>query len=55
MAQSLKDYLCRHPEMEERITKGGTVRFLTTEQAEAFQQKAAVFIGEPLTADRVQL
>ena len=55
VAQSLKDYLCRHPEMEERITKGGTVRFLTTEQAEAFQQKAAVFIGEPLTADRVQL
>ena len=55
VAQSLKDYLERHPEMRERITTGGSVRFLTTEQAEAFQSKAAVFMGEQLEAKRVQL
>lgn len=55
VAQSLQDYLHRHPEMAERITTGGTTRFLTTEQAEAFQAKAATFIGEPLKAERVQL
>lgn len=55
VAQSLKDYLQRHPEMEEHITKGGAARFLTTEQAEAFQSKAAIFMGEPLEAERVQL
>ena len=55
VAQSLENYLARHPEMEERISKGGLARFLTTEQAEAFQQKAAAFMGEQLEAQRVQL
>ena len=55
VAQSLQDYLGRHTEMAQHITSGGTVRFLTTEQAEAFQQKATAFMGEPLTAERVSL
>ena len=55
VAGSLKDYLQRHPEMQEHITTGGTARYLTTEQAEAFQSNAAIFMGHPLTADRVQL
>lgn len=55
VANSLQDYLNRHPEMVERITHGGSTTFLTTEQAEAFQSKAAAFIGEPLTAERVHL
>ena len=53
VAQSLKDYLNRHPEMAERITQGGSARFLTTEQAEAFQSKATIFMGEELEARRV--
>lgn len=55
VAQSLQDYLRRHPEMLEHITKGGKTRFLTTEQADAFQQKATVFMDEPLEAQRVTL
>lgn len=55
VADSLRDYLNRHPEMAERITCGGTTRFLTTEQAEAFQCNAAAFMSEPLTAKRVYL
>ena len=55
VANSLQDYLKRHTEMRERITEGGTACFLTTEQAEAFQSKAAAFMGEPLTAKRVYL
>lgn len=55
VAQSLKDYLCRHADMVEHITAGGTTRFLTTEQAETFQSKAAVFMGENLEAERVFL
>jgi len=55
VANSLQDYLKRHPEMVCRITQGGTTRFLTTEQAEEFQNKAAAFLGEPLTAKRVYL
>lgn len=55
VADSLRDYLNRHPEMTERITCGGTMRFLTTEQAEAFQCNAAAFMSELLTAKRVYL
>ena len=55
VALSLQDYLRRHPEMEERITTGGTTRFLTTEQAETFQSKAASFLGEQLTAERIYM
>ena len=55
VAQSLENYLGRHPEMRERITTGGTTRFLTTEQAEAFQSKVVVFMGEQLAAERILL
>lgn len=55
VAKSLKDYLARHPEMAELITTGGSVRFQTTEQADAFQSKAAIFMGEQLEAQRVQI
>lgn len=55
VAESLQNYLARHPEMETRLTKGGSARFLTTEQAEAFRSKAAVFMGHPIEAERVFL
>ena len=55
VADSLRDYLNRHPEMDKMITCGGTTRFLTTEQAETFQSKAVVFMGEPLVAERIFL
>lgn len=55
VADSLRDYLNRHPEMAARVTCGSTTRFLTTEQAEAFQSNAAAFMSEPLTAERVYL
>ena len=55
VASSLKSYLDRHPEMEECLSKEGSVRFLTTERAEQFREKAAAFMGEELKAERVQL
>ncbi len=36
VADSLKDYLCRHPEMECRLSKGGDAEFLTSENTEKF-------------------
>ena len=55
VADSLRDYLCRHADMEGRLTRNGTMRFLTTEQAEAFQENAKVFLSSPLEAQRVFL
>ena len=44
VAASLEDYLRRHPEMDEKLTRNGTLRFLTTEDTEKFGENAAVFM-----------
>lgn len=46
VAESLKDYLHRHPEMRSRCTRGGTVRYLTTENPDKFRESAKVFLKE---------
>ena len=55
VAKSLKDYLSRHQEMSEHITTGGTIRYLTTEQADVFQAKATIFMDTTVEAERVFL
>ena len=44
IADSLADYLQRHPEMEVRCTKGGSCRYLTTENADKFSSMASYFL-----------
>lgn len=44
VADSLADYLHRHPEMKCRLSKTGTVRFLTSENPEKFGRMASVFM-----------
>ncbi|MBO4642339.1 MAG: glutamate racemase [Bacteroidaceae bacterium] len=55
VAHSLQDYLLRHPEMKSRLTLGGTVRYLTTDQPEQFNQSANIFMGQPIQATRIML
>ncbi len=55
VANSLKDYLQRHPEMEQRITRGGKSRFLTTEHPLNFNENASVFLGRNVQAEHVTL
>lgn len=55
VAESLLDYLHRHPEMDCRITRGGTVRYLTTEEPAKFSSLAAVFMGENAESRRIIL
>ena len=38
VANSLKDYLNRHPQMEQMITKTGSCRYLTTESEDNFKE-----------------
>lgn len=45
VAQSLRDYLNRHPEMEVRCNKTGHCRFLTTESENKFEESASIFLG----------
>lgn len=55
VAESLQDYLRRHPDMEQRCTKHGTVRYLTTENPEKFKENAQIFIHEEVNVDHVDL
>lgn len=55
VAESLQDYLQRHPDMEQRCTKHGTVRYLTTENPEKFKENAQIFIYEEVNVEHVDL
>lgn len=55
VAQSLKNYLQRHPEMDEKCTKNGTMSFFTTESAEKFNELASVFLHEDSKAQKVTI
>ena len=55
VAESLKDYLHRHPEMEQRCSKGGTCEYFTTEDAEKFSEMGSIFVNEKINAKHVTL
>lgn len=55
VANSLADYLHRHPEIETQCSKGGTRTFLTTDSTEAFDRQAAVFYGQPVQSEHLAL
>ena len=55
VANSLKDYLMRHPEMDMRCSKHGTCHYLTTESAEKFRESAQLFLNEDIDVERVVL
>jgi len=55
VAASLKEYLVRHPEMENRCTKGGSSRFLTTDSTASFDKKGSQFYGAPVKSEGVEL
>ena len=46
VAHSLRNYLNRHPEMDERCSKNGISRFLTTESKHKFEESASIFLKE---------
>lgn len=55
VAASLKDYLHRHPEMERRLSKGGRVEFLTSENPEKFDSLATLFTNSPVRSQHCPL
>lgn len=52
---SLKDYLYRHPEIDELCSKNGSVEYMTTENADVFNKLASLFIGEPISSSKITL
>ncbi|MFT3703221.1 MAG: glutamate racemase [Agriterribacter sp.] len=55
VADSLADYLKRHPEMEERCSQNGKTRFFTTDSPDDFDAHAAVFFGKNVISSHIDL
>lgn len=55
VAESLKDYLHRHPEIAAKCTQSGKCTFCTTEAEEKFIESASAFLNEDITVKRVVL
>ncbi|HEY8510681.1 MAG TPA: glutamate racemase [Cyclobacteriaceae bacterium] len=55
VAESLADYLQRHPEIDALCTRGATRTFYTTESTEDFDDKAQRFLGSRVESRHLQL
>ncbi len=55
VAESLIDYLSRHPEIEENCTKNNTIKYYTTDIADVFASRGKIFLGQEFEATQVNL
>jgi glutamate racemase len=55
VADSLKDYLHRHPEMDKRCTRNGICLYFTTESEEKFSESAFIFLNERIAAQHINM
>ena len=55
VANGLADYLDRHPEIEIQCEKNSRQSFYTTDSAEDFDAKAAIFYGKPVKSTHLAL
>jgi glutamate racemase len=55
VAQSLANYLKRHPAMADSCSKNGQIRFCTTDSTIDFNEKGAIFFGKSLKSEHIVL
>jgi len=55
VAEALKNYFERHQDMEQLCTKGGSTRYLTTENPDKFREQAQIFLHEPVSVEKITL
>ncbi len=55
VANSLMEYLLRHPEMGDRCSKNGIIKFCTTDSTADFDANAAIFFGKPVKSIHILL
>ena len=55
IAEKLKNYLIRHPEIEEKISKTGKRLFFSTEDSERIRLLTSLFYGEPLKIEVIKI
>lgn len=55
VALSLKQYLHKHPEMDQKCSKNGQLSFFTTDNPSAFEEQASLFFGQKIQAKHTDL
>lgn len=55
VARSLKDYLARHPDLNEMCTKNSQTHYYTTEYTDKFSEAAKIFLNKDITVERIEL
>ena len=55
VADSLQQYFTKHPEIEQRCSRGAGVRYLTTENPEKFKEQAQIFLHEDVNVENITL
>jgi glutamate racemase len=55
VADSLADYLERHPDMDRKLSKNGQRRFYTTDSKEDFDRHAGAFYGSDVRSREAAL
>lgn len=55
VANSLKDYMVRHPEIDVKCSKGGRCHYMTTESVDKFSESAQLFLHEKVDVEQVTL
>ncbi len=55
VADSLADYLNRHPEIEQKLGKGGGRAFYTTDSTEDFDRHGTEFFGTAVVSQHIRL
>ena len=55
VSSKLVEYLKKHPEMDLKCSKGGTIKYFTTENVEVFDRNATTFIGNPVKSEKIIL
>lgn len=55
VANSLKDYMARHPEIDVKCSKGGKCHYMTTESVDKFSESAQLFLHETVDVEQVTL
>lgn len=55
VANSLINYLQRHSSLEKNCSKGGQIKFYTTDDTKHFDTKGSIFFGKPIQSDHLDL
>src|ERR1035437_1407662 len=55
VAESLKNYLVSHPEIEKNCSKNGRIELYTTDSEEDFDRHSAVFFGRALKSKHINI